>query len=180
MRREPLTPRDTAADIGIMVVPQETADIPQRSTYVSEIARIHSGFEAERALATSLAGRIIAVRGCSIEEWVEIKPLVEACGADIVRVLLPEVSALVIGSRIMPADITAAQSRGIALLRRHDIAVIATVRERVAQREERAAREGVDRALDGARRATLVQEVRRVEAEEKGRSSGLHVRMRDH
>lgn len=180
MRKVPLTPLDRDADTGIMAVPQATADIPRSHSYVSAIARIHAGFEAERALAASLAGRIVAIRGCTIEEWIELRPLVESCGADVVRVLLPEVSALVIGSRIMPADITSAQNRGMALLRRHDIAVIAAVRERVGERERRASREAVDRALDDARKAVLTKEQRRVEhVAEKQRSSGLHVRLRD-
>ena len=167
------------ADIGIMSVPTLASDIPQSDSYVSAIARIHAGYEAEQALAGSLDGRMVAVRGCTIEEWVELKPLLEICGADIVRVLLPDVSALVIGTRVMPADVTAAQERGLALLRRHDIAVIATVCGRVRERSEKASREAVDRALDHARRSALAQEARRVELVEKGRSSGLHVRMRD-
>jgi hypothetical protein len=180
VRKVPLTPPGRDADIGIMSVPAATADIPRSSSYVSAIARIHKGFEAERALAGSLNGRMVAVRGCTIEEWVELKPLVESCGADVVRVLLPEVSALVIGSRIMPADITAAQDRGMALLRRHDIAVIASIRERVRDREKRATREAVDRALGDARKAVLEKEQHRVEhVAEKDRASGLHVRLRD-
>ena len=167
------------ADIGIMSVPELTSDIPQSESYVSAIAKLHAGYEAELALAGSLDGRMVAVRGCTIEEWVELKPLLETCGANTVRVLLPEVSALVIGTRVMPGDVTAAQERGIALLRRHDIAVIAAVCVRVRERSDRASREAVDRALDHARRSSLAQEARRAEAVEQGRSSGLHVRMRD-
>jgi hypothetical protein len=132
--------------------------LPDRKTpewqprYVDLIARIHAGHAAERALAASLDGRTVAVRGVTGEELATLVPLLVGCGATPVRVLAAGVAALVAGSRVAPEDLIACANRDLAVLRQRDVALIHAVRARVGRRDEALFRQSVDRALDDARR----------------------------
>ena len=134
--------------------------LSHRASYVDMIARIHAGFHAERALAASLDGRTVAVRGVTGDELSDLSRTLEACGAEVVRVLVPDVAALVTGSRTSPEDLVAATNRGLAVLRSEDVKVIATVCERVRRRDERMFQETVGRALANARRAVGERDLR--------------------
>lgn len=138
----------------------QPAPLSHRATYVDLIARIHAGFEAERVLADCLDGRTVAVRGLTAEEAAAVERQIEACGGDIGRMIGPETAALVAGSEATTEDYVAASNRALAILSPRDLSIIHTARLRVRRHDERAFREGVDRALADARRAVNDRERR--------------------
>jgi hypothetical protein len=143
---------------------------------VDLIARIHAGFEAERVLADCLDGRTVAVRGLTGDEAVTVERQLEACGAEIGRMVGPETWALVAGSQATSEDHVAASNRALAILTPDDVALIHTAMQRVRRLDERAFRAAVDRALADARRAVSDREKRHLRPVSNGdRYGGMHI-----
>ncbi len=150
--------------------------LSHRATYVDLIARIHAGFEAERVLADCLDGRTVAVRGLTPAEMAAVERQIEACGADIGRMIGPETAALIAGSDATSDDFVAASNRAMAVLSPSDLALIHTACQRVRRHDERAFRESVDRALADARRVITNRERRHLRpVADSPRYGGLHI-----
>jgi hypothetical protein len=115
-----------------MSVESNTAARPRN---VDLIARLHAGHAADHALAGVLNGRTVALRGVTSEEVETLGAALVECGARVVRVLLPGVAALVVGSRPMAEDLAQAARRGIAVLSSRAIAAIRSAHHRVVARE---------------------------------------------
>ena len=122
-----------------------------RKSNVDLIARLHAGHAADHALAGVLSGRTVALRGVTSEELQTLGTALAECGARVVRVLLPGVTALVVGSRPMAEDLTQAARRGIAVLSHHTLAAIRSAHRRVVGRERNQIHAASARALSRSR-----------------------------
>jgi len=122
-----------------------------RQSNVDLIARLHAGHAADHALAGALAGRTVALRGVTTEEVETLGAALAECGARVVRVLLPGVAALVVGSRPMAEDLAQAARRGIAILSTRTLSAIRSAHRRVVGRERSQIHAASVRALTRSR-----------------------------
>jgi hypothetical protein len=126
-----------------------------RRSNVDLIARLHAGHAADHALAGALSGRTVALRGVTTDEVETLGAALAECGARVVRVLLPGVTALVVGSRPMAEDLAQAARRGIAVLSHGTIAAIRSAHRRVVGRERSQIHAATTRALSRTRWAKV-------------------------
>jgi hypothetical protein len=144
---------------------------------LDRIARIHADFGATRRLAMLLDGRNVAVVGATDEEWAALEPHLDDCGAEVKRILGPDVAVVITGSQATQDELVAAAKLDIAVLRSTDVTLIVQARRRVVAEDARLYDEALERVRDQGRLIAATRERRSRAADEPVTPErGMHVR----